>query len=596
MQPQPVSHPSAMLAAWRSPRVRLGLAVAGALLLNLVPTLLQDVIPNYDRQTHLFMADHYLHRWFDAWEPRWFGGFCMFSYPPLAHQLVALLGAVVGLEAAYGCIQLATLVALPWAIHALAEELVAPEAAGLSALLAALASGTALVTFAFGMLPTVLAFTLAVAATAALLRYLRLGSRPWLLAWSALGAATMATHHLTCILCLPLLALAAVGAHATRSGRRDAMRIVMAAACLLLAGTLVILPFWWWVLTLNRPQAEIPHYTRSTIWSSGDLAWRYFMGLGGGALLIAPFALWTAVRDRRLWALAAVIATFGVLGLGGTTPLPRLLFPGWWKWLTYDRFAYWAFLLVLVPGGVWLDRCRPRLQAPVLLAFLVLAALAATTTVRAFTQPLPLDGDVMRGVHDFLGREGRDRYYYATIGLAESELAHLSRLTSACTLDGLYYTARRDAFQRESGHGPQDTVLPWVRPDGRSYMKDVLLPHPHAFGLRYVISASRRGNEVLQADGWKPVAQFGPDGGDYEERVDLHSCQVVVWEAPDPARIRPIHEMATVEPSPRLLEWLWGGLPLLSLAVGLGALAWTSRPSLRAADPPEAPRPEAARE
>ena len=63
---------------------------------------------------------------------------------------------------------------------------------------------------------------------------------------------------------------------------------------------------------------------------------------------------------------------------------------------------------------------------------------------------------------EFLGQEGRDHYYYATIGLAESELARFSRSTGACTLDGLYHTARRDLFQRESGQGPQDTVLVWA--------------------------------------------------------------------------------------------------------------------------------------
>ena len=260
---------------------RLRLAVVAALLFNLVPTLLMDVIPNYDRQTHLFMADHYLHHWFDDWEPRWFGGFCMFSYPPLAHQLVAFLGRVTGLENAYACVQLLTLVAMPVAMGALAEEMLDGETAGHAALLTAVASGTSLVAYAFGMLPTILAFALALGATAALMRYLRRGDRAMLVAWSALGAATMAAHHLTCILCVPALTVAAVAAHVGRSRWRDGMRVVMALACLALSGTLVILPFWWWLLTMSVPQAEIPHYTRSSLFNDADMARRYLLGLGG---------------------------------------------------------------------------------------------------------------------------------------------------------------------------------------------------------------------------------------------------------------------------------------------------------------------------
>ena len=46
---------------------------------------------SFDAYTHVFFADHYRRLWFDLYEPRWFGGFSVASYPPLTHQLIALL-------------------------------------------------------------------------------------------------------------------------------------------------------------------------------------------------------------------------------------------------------------------------------------------------------------------------------------------------------------------------------------------------------------------------------------------------------------------------------------------------------------------------
>jgi hypothetical protein len=56
---------------------------------------------NYDGWAHLFFSSHYMNSWFNTWEPGWFGGFSVTAYPPLVHQLLALLAFIVGLEHAY---------------------------------------------------------------------------------------------------------------------------------------------------------------------------------------------------------------------------------------------------------------------------------------------------------------------------------------------------------------------------------------------------------------------------------------------------------------------------------------------------------------
>jgi hypothetical protein len=48
------------------------------------------------------------------------------------------------------------------------------------------------------------------------------------------------------------------------------------------------------------------------------------------------------------------------LGLGGTTPLPRLLFGANWAWLTYDRFSLWAGLALLPLAGLLWELYRQQ--------------------------------------------------------------------------------------------------------------------------------------------------------------------------------------------------------------------------------------------
>ena len=38
---------------------------------------------------------------------------------------------------------------------------------------------------------------------------------------------------------------------------------------------------------------------------------------------------------------------FFLLGLGGTTPLPKIIFSENWQWLTYERFGVWATILLI---------------------------------------------------------------------------------------------------------------------------------------------------------------------------------------------------------------------------------------------------------
>lgn len=187
-----------------------------AALFNLPFVLFQAQRFAFDPYTHIFLADHYRRSWWNLWEPRWYLGFSVASYPPLVHQLIALLswplealinffapspaaypGAFrwVAEEAAFVGVLLLTLMAWPLAVRAFARIFVGPRAATFAGLLAIMLPALSLTAWAFGQLPTVLGTTCVLFALARGAAFLRSGRWPALLQAVLCAAATAAAHH-----------------------------------------------------------------------------------------------------------------------------------------------------------------------------------------------------------------------------------------------------------------------------------------------------------------------------------------------------------------------------------------------------------------
>src|SRR5580693_9090762 len=67
-----------------------------------LPLLLMELpLKTYDANFHIFFASHYLHHWFDPWNPKWYAGFSQATYPPLPKQWLAVVSNVLGLDLAY---------------------------------------------------------------------------------------------------------------------------------------------------------------------------------------------------------------------------------------------------------------------------------------------------------------------------------------------------------------------------------------------------------------------------------------------------------------------------------------------------------------
>jgi hypothetical protein len=508
---------------------------------------------SYDAYNHMFFGDHYRLDWWSLSDPRWYTGFQVNSYPPLVHQLIGALSYLIGIDAAFAALLWIAVTLLPLAVYTFARIFVGKPSAGYAALGAAFLPSVYLTAHIFGQLPTLAAGVTALFGMTALNQYLRDGNRLSGVLTVSLLSTVMAFHHAT-LLFLPWLVLA-IAAHLFINRRNEwqilATRLLVIGIFSALAMFIVIWPFWEWGQSQSI-QTPIDHASRHNFFKDPLAAVLFFVPVYGPLITIIPVALWLAWK-RGLVGLGFAFLTLFLLGLGGTTPLPRLLFREGWDWLTYDRFAFWASLALLPFFGMTVILLkRKRTQGARTKVFLTLAMFSSIVgLITSFLplQPGPVD---MHQVVKFLGQDDRSNWRYLTFGFGD-QLALLSTMTTATTIDGSYHTARTLPELRSSGIGQIDTAF-WI-PGGLSKL-DPILQKSGEHGVRWGFVNVGKYIPVLERNGWVKIKTL--KGG------------VQVWENPK-AELPP-----PLEPPPvnALTSFSWGILPILSLitSLALGSL------------------------
>jgi hypothetical protein len=497
-----------------------------------------------DAATHLFFADHYRRSWFALWEPRWFGGFSVSAYPPLVHQLLALLSIPFGRDAAFAILLLSALIALPVSVWYFARIFVAPAAARIAAVVAVFLPGVALAAYAYGQLPTLVSLPLTLFLVYAFTRFVERGGTAALGLVAGLSGVAFAAHHATPLLFLPPALLAALSTSLLgidRALRGPRLRRALVGLTVGgVAGAVVIAPFWLWAAG-GIHQAFIAHSSRTNLLNDFGAQSLYLWGEYGVLPALALAAVWRRA-DRRTVALAALAFYLFIVGLGGTTAIPSILFGQQWQWLTYDRFALWGAAAMLPLAGVAVSGLlSSRLgwsRALAIVALLVLATYTGANAVWAAIGASPTRD--LQPVARFMN-DGRTQWRYQTFGVGTDE-SELGYLTSAATIDGAYYSARRLPELTESGIGNLDTAL-WWDPSGRTLTR--VLSRANAYSIRWAFVADRSYEPYLAGAGF--VHNGSLAGG------------IEIWEN---ASAPPLPAGALNVPAPDLGGVLWGTLPL----------------------------------
>lgn len=531
----------------------------------------------YDAWVHIFFADHYQRSWFEMFEPRWYTGFSVASYPPAAHQLVAAVGRLVGLETAYALVQVAAVLLLIGGVHRFASLWVGERSAGFAALGMVLSTALAQTVHVFGQLPTVLSMAILLHASAAVVTWLRSGDVRALGQSLLLVAASAAVHHVT-IIFGAVFVLGSLGLKVLTEGAKEAegrarfatvlgRGVLLALPAFVIIGA-VLLPYWVWSAVDPIRQVPIPHGSRDDFFSTASSALMFFVIPWGGAVLGWGYAVARGLgRDR--WPLTFSMVALTLLGLGGTTPVARAILGGAFDVLALDRFTFWA-IVVASPlfgdlfrrawdHGIGRDevdrRGKVALRTLIAIVLVVPAFVVANLSQLWRLQPDPIDP---RPVVEFLAKDRHWQWRYLTLGMGD-QLAGLAAGTEAGNVEGDYHSARRL---------PVLVSAPIERLDGAKFSGqegiDALrqvLTDPDDLGLKFVFSNDRFYDPLLHFTGWTSAARLRNG--------------VVVWERAGVALPAP--------PAPASRDWQdlwWGIVPPVMVLAGLGALGqsrWRAR-------------------
>src|SRR5271169_5535297 len=152
---------------------------------------------SYDTNFHIFFASHYVHHWFNPWNPKWYAGFSQATYPPLPQQWVALISRITGLDLAYMGVQLAAILLLAVGVYRFSSLWVNPRAASLAALASVFLGSESFLVYSAGQLGTTAAAPIYLIALPFLYEWIRFGRWRAFIKASALFAAAAAAHHAT---------------------------------------------------------------------------------------------------------------------------------------------------------------------------------------------------------------------------------------------------------------------------------------------------------------------------------------------------------------------------------------------------------------
>ncbi len=354
-----------------------------------VPLLAMKLpLKSYDANFHIFFASHYLHHWFNPWNPKWYAGFSQTTYPPLPQQWVAVVSHILGLELAYMAVQLAALLLLIVGVYRFSLLWVSPRAASYAALATVFLGSESFLIYSAGQLGTTSAAPLYLNALPYLFNWIRYGKGKSLLKASVLFTAAAAAHHATLLFgsfffALPVLALVFLDRNEDEqvSVPGFVVRTITIVVIVTAAIAFVLLPFWLALIHYPVTQTPIPHPSRANYILSPQWGLNYFIIPWGAIILAFPFIV---IRGSAVTRLRPLLIGFWVaflIGLGGTTPVARILLGRAFEVLTMERFTYWATLLSLPFIGLLASELIDRFRKGAVIGLAIAASVSCAIAV-----------------------------------------------------------------------------------------------------------------------------------------------------------------------------------------------------------------------
>lgn len=537
----------------------------------------------YDAFVHIFFADHYARFWFEPWEYRWYTGFLTTSYPPLVHQMIALISKLFPLKVAFSIYAIVILQVLIVGIYRFSKLFFDKTTAGIAAIVVVLLSSIVQTLHVYGQMPTLTGISFLLNSLPFLYQAIVKRKPIYFVMALAFIAVVVSAHHVTAIFGMvffiaPTIFMALadkLSPDAKQLGIvkyfieiilkafKDYRAIIIIGAGIIILAVGLIFPYWYWSKTDPIAQVSIPHGSRDNFFEKPSSGLMFYI-----IPLLLIFALLPAIsysitKYKRLLAWAVSFFLCLLFGSGGTTPLPRLMLGNnAFDILTLDRFGFWASIISIpfiakfihdfLIGRIkdfWHRHFTAQshfvlsgITGVVYLLFLIFVFHLGTF------RPLQPKEVEIQPILNFLNRDNHMQWRYLTLGFGD-QMAWLSANSLAATVDGNYHSARRL---------PELTTRPVERLENAKYsgneglasLRD-FLTNAEKYSLKYVFSNDRYYDPLLYFLGWSRTIRL--ENG------------IMVWEKGNISTIKPV----TPKPVPDFLKKAWGILPVSSLILAV---------------------------
>lgn len=535
----------------------------------------------YDALIHLFFGNHYAQDWFNHWNSSWYTGFNVMGYPPLVHQSIGLFSFFGGLK--FGLYLVATIGVFLFLTGVYRFSLLITgdrTIAGYGAIVATLSSSFVETLHVFGQLPSIIGVSVLMHSLPEIYIWLRTGKYKYLFTSLSLIAVTVSSHHVTPIFGMvffiaPLMGMAVIDISKDKveSYKEISLKIFIQSAWSIVkriiffgGGALFLIVFCilpYWINSKKNPitQVPIPHGSRDSFIEVTSSGLVFFIIPWGIMLFILPYLFYRYFSKRYIF-LGMSLALLSLLGTGGTTPIPKLLLgDNAFNILTLDRFTLWASILSLPIFGEFIYRIvegdiKTQLEKRFGSAFfklLVGGFIVSFLSFSIFTitlshfRPLQPQKINMQPIVNFLEQDQHDKWRFLPLGFGD-QMAYLSTLTKAMTVDGNYHSARRL---------PELTTNAVERLENSKYrgMEGIgslqqFLTSPEKYNLKYVFSNDKFYDPILYFCGW--------------HRLTPLENGIMVWEKEG---VKPMSKIQFKEQVPDILRIMWGIMPLLTVVI-----------------------------
>ncbi len=442
------------------------------------------------------------------------------------------------------------------------------SAAGYASIIAVFLPSVLVTAYVWGQFPTLFGLVTTLFTVHFLHNYLKNGNTLDLVLAICLLGASVSIHHFTAIFFLPPLIVVIV---ATSLLQREldiisgVKRFLQFIAVGMVLSAVVLYPFITY--TINNPMRPIPHITRTNFLADSFAFEVFFLRMYGPTLLLFPLIGLFVRQHKKLIPLLSLSILLFVLGLGGTTALPSIVFGSVWELLTYDRFALWAGVTLLPLAGLFLAHHyntlrREKTRKIVWSSFFISLALLAAYSGSGTSLQSPLVN--LEPIQEFLGRDENWRWRYLTLGFGDAKMQELSLLTNATTIDGYYAFARKTWILANSSIGTLDSAK-FYGEQGLNVL-EAILDNAREFNLKWVICNDPFYYEVLVQNSFS--LQFSQDiAGD----ARFHGVTIWVKDGIPQIDLEPSNNGDTKHTTPS--EYVWGIAPLSLLMASLVLLA-----------------------